>query len=187
VAIHGSHRELVERARAGDRDAFTAFAAMHLDRMYATASLMLHDRDLAEDAVQEALIRAWRDLPGLRDPDRAGAWLRRLLVRACYDEARRRRRGLPPAFIHSVDRAVTDEQSTTAERDVLDRAFRRLSVEHRAAIVLRHYLDLTVPDVADAMHIPLGTAKSRLHHAERALRAALAVDEREAVSHRGGA
>jgi RNA polymerase sigma-70 factor (ECF subfamily) len=185
--MHASHRELVERARAGDREAFTAFAAMHLDRMYATASLMLHDRDLAEDAVQEALIRAWRDLPALRDPDRAGGWLRRLLVRACYDEARRRRRGAQPPLIHSLDRAVADAQSATAERDVLDRAFRRLSVEHRAAIVLRHYLDLTVADVADAMHVPLGTAKSRLHHAERALRGALESDEREAVSHRGGA
>lgn len=185
--MNASHRELVQRARGGDRDAFTAFAAMHLDRMYATASLMLHDRDLAEDAVQEALIRAWRDLPDLRDPDRAGAWLRRLLVRACYDEARRRRRGMQPSSIRLLDEPVADEQSATAERDVLDRAFRRLSIEHRAAIVLRHYLDMTVPDVADAMRIPVGTAKSRLHHAERALRAALESDAREALSLRGGA
>ena len=185
--MNASQRDLVQRARAGDRDAFTAFAAMHLDRMYATASLMLHDRDLGEDAVQEALIRAWRDLPDLRDPDRAGAWLRRLLVRACYDEARRRRRGMQPFALRSLEEPVADEQSATAERDVLDRAFRRLSIEHRAAIVLRHYLDMTIPDVADAMRIPVGTAKSRLHHAERALRAALESDAREALSMHGGA
>ncbi len=181
-----SMRELVERARAGDRDAFTALGAMHIDQMYATAALMLHDRDMAEDAVQEALIRAWRDLPALRDVSRAGAWLRRLLVRACYDEARRRRRGVQPRLLHAVDEAVPDVQSTFADRDVLDRAFRRLSVEHRAAIVLRHYLDLTVADVADAMRVPLGTGKSRLHHAERALRAALEADARTAVAQGGG-
>jgi RNA polymerase sigma-70 factor (ECF subfamily) len=185
--MDASQREFVERARAGDRDAFTALAAAHLDRMYATASLMLRDRDLAEDAVQEALIRAWRDLPGLRDPDRIGAWLRRLLVRACYDEARRRRRGSPPALLHRLEPTVTDEQSSVVQRDILNRAFRRLSIEHRAALVLRHYLDLSVPDVADAMHVPLGTGKSRIHHAERALRAALEADEREAAGLGGGA
>jgi RNA polymerase sigma-70 factor (ECF subfamily) len=175
-------RQLVERARAGDRDAFTALAATHLDRMYATASLMLHDRDLAEDAVQEALIRAWRDLPGLRDPERIGGWLRRLLVRACYDEARRRRPRPIPSDIHVLDPALHDPQAATAERDNLDRGFRRLSIEHRAALVLRHYLDLSVPEVADAMRVPLGTAKSRLHHAERALRAALEAEERTAAA-----
>ena len=178
------NEQLVERARSGDRDAFTALAATHLDRLYATASLMLRDRDLAEDAVQEALIRAWRDLPALRDSARVGAWLRRLLVRACYDEARRRRRGSQPAPIHALP-GIPDATAATADRDVLERAFRRLSVEHRAAIVLRHYLDLTIPETAEAMHIPLGTAKSRLHHAERALRGALEADEREAVTRRG--
>jgi RNA polymerase sigma-70 factor (ECF subfamily) len=172
--------QLVKRARSGDRDAFTALAASHLDRMYATASLMLHDRDLAEDAVQEALIRAWRDLPTLRDSARVGAWLRRLLVRACYDEARRRRRGSQPVHLHALP-GIPDATAATADRDVLERAFRRLSVEHRAAIVLRHYLDLTVAETAEAMHVPLGTAKSRLHHAERALRGALEADEREAI------
>lgn len=184
--MESAERALVERARAGDREAFNALAAIHLDRMYATATLVLHDRGLAEDAVQEALIRAWRDLPALRDPTRVGAWLRRLLVRACYDEARRRRRSVSSTSLHALD-VAEDPSSTMLERDVLDRAFRRLTVEHRTSIVLRHFLDLTVPDIADAMRVPLGTAKSRLHHAERALRAALEADERLAADAGGNA
>jgi RNA polymerase sigma-70 factor (ECF subfamily) len=179
--MDASQRQLIERARAGDRDAFTAFAALHLDRMFATASLMLRDRDLAEDAVQEALIRAWRDLPRLRDIQRAAGWLTTLLVRACYDEARRRRRGSQRPMLIGGQEAQLDHQWITAERDVLERAFRRLSVDHRAALILRHYLDLSVADVAEAMQVPLGTGKSRLHHAERALRAVLESEERIAA------
>jgi RNA polymerase sigma-70 factor (ECF subfamily) len=181
-------RELVERAQGGDRDAFTALAAASLDRLFAVAVLMLRDRSAAEDAVQEALIRAWRDLPALRDATRVDAWLRRLVVHAAYDEARRGRRHRADLIVlpggdgggrpGGSEPAVDDATDQVAERDVLNRAFRRLSVEHRAAIVLRHYLALSVPDVADNLGIPLGTAKSRIHHAEQALRAALEADAR---------
>ena len=172
-------RELVERARRGDRDAFTAIAAASVDRLFAIASLMLRDRAAAEDAVQEALIRAWRDLPALRDPARLDAWLRRLLVRAAYDEARRgRRHRADLTLLPGLDPAVNDGTDLVADREVLNRAFRRLTVEHRAAIVLRHYVGLSVPEMADNLAVPLGTAKSRLHHAERALRAAVEADAR---------
>ena len=173
-------RELVERAQGGDRDAFTALAAASVDRLFAVAVLMLRDRSAAEDAVQEALIRAWRDLPALRDATRVDAWLRRLVVHAAYDEARRGRRHRADLIVlpGGSELSVDDATDQVAERDVLNRAFRRLSVEHRAAIVLRHYLALSVPDVADNLGIPLGTAKSRIHHAEQALRAALEADAR---------
>jgi RNA polymerase sigma-70 factor (ECF subfamily) len=171
--------ELVERARRGDRDAFTAIVAASVDRLFAIATLMLRDRAAAEDAVQEALIRAWRDLPALRDPARVDAWLRRLVVHAAYDEARRGRRHRPDlTLLPGLEPTVADRTDAVAERDVLNRAFRRLTVEHRAAIVLRHYLALSVPEVADNLGIPLGTAKSRIHHAEQALRAALEADAR---------
>ena len=85
-------RELVERARRGDHDAFAGLVDPALARLDAAARLILRDPELARDAVQEALIRAWRDLPGLRDPDRFDAWLHRLTVNACLDLARRRRR-----------------------------------------------------------------------------------------------
>ena len=162
---------------AGDREAFNALPAIHLDRLYATATLVLHDRALAEDAVQEALIRAWRDLPALRDPTRVAAWLRRLLIRACYDEARRQRRSVlvRPRCTRSTSPRIRRPRCSNATSWTAP--FDGSRVEHRTSIVLRHFLDLTVPDIADAMRVPLGTAKSRLHHAERALRAALEADE----------
>jgi RNA polymerase sigma-70 factor (ECF subfamily) len=168
-------RGLVEAARGGDRVAFEEIAAQQLDRCYATAVWILRDESAAQDAVQEAMIRAWRDLPRLRDSTRFDAWLRRLLVRACYDEARRagRHRRTQLAVSRSDDRVQADAADAIAQRDEIERVLALLSPAHRAAVVLRHALDLSVPEVADAMGVPLGTAKSRLHHAERALRLAI--------------
>src|SRR5918999_1335975 len=105
-------RDLVEPARDGDHEAFTSIVAMTVDRMYATAFLILHDRVRAEDAVQDAFLRAWRDLPRLRDADRFESWLRRILVNACYDLVRRQpptiRAGAQPHAVPSVD----DETAT---------------------------------------------------------------------------
>jgi RNA polymerase sigma-70 factor, ECF subfamily len=173
-------RELVERARQGDHDAFAALAAAAIDRMDATARLILNDPDLAKDAVQEALVRAWRDLPTLRDPDRFDPWLRRLLVRSCMDEGRRRQRFRIEVQMGSIAEPAARDESTASmiDRDQLDRGFRRLRPEARALIVLHLYLDLPVPEVAAALGIPLGTAKSRIHRALREMRAALDADTR---------
>lgn len=172
-------QELVERARRGDHDAFTALAGAAIFRLDAVARLILRDPDQAKDAVQETLVRAWRDLPTLRSPDRFDAWLHRLLVRACIDEARRLRRhrvDLELSNIHAP--AVADGVSVTHDRDQLSRGFSRLEPEARAVIVLHHYLDLPLPEVAVALGIPLGTAKSRLHRALGSMRAALDADAR---------
>ena len=96
-------RELVERAGGGDHDAFAVLATASATRLDAAARLILRDAELARDAVQNTLVRAWRDLPGLRDPDRFDAWLHRLLVNACLDEARRRRRRPIEVEILSTD------------------------------------------------------------------------------------
>ncbi len=165
---------LVAVAASGDRDAFAALASTRLDRLYATATLMLRDRSRAEDAVQEALVRAWRDLPALRDHDRFDAWLRRLLVRACYDEARRDRRHRGTVtLLPRHDKGVPDGSELLGERDEIDAALLRLSIDHRAIVVHHYYLGLTLPEIAAAFEIPLGTAKSRLHHARLALRDSL--------------
>src|SRR5262245_10686551 len=172
-------RTLVERAQRGDREAFTDLVSAALARLDAVARLVLRDPDLAKDAVQNGLLRAWRDLPTLRDPDRFDAWIRRLVVRCCLDEARHQRRHRVSATVIDVGASVVaDASSVVADQDQLERAFRRLSPEDRAALVLRHYLDLSVPDIAEAMRIPLGTAKSRLHRATENLRAALEADAR---------
>jgi RNA polymerase sigma-70 factor (ECF subfamily) len=172
-------RELVELARNGDRDAFAALAASVVDRLYATAVLILRDHSMADDATQETIVRAWRDLPSLREVDRFDAWLRRLLVNACHDEGRRERRRRPEMALLPVhEPSVGDSSESLADRDALERGFRRLSSDHRAAMVLHHYIGLSMPEVADATGVPLGTAKSRVHHATRALRAALEADAR---------
>jgi RNA polymerase sigma-70 factor (ECF subfamily) len=174
-------RELVVRARKGDHDAFTALAAAAIPRLDSTAWLILREPEQAKDAVQNALVRAWRDLPTLRDPDRFEPWLRRLLVRACIDEARRtRRHQADVAFIDMHQSAVAGPESTVVDRDELARGFVLLGPEERALIVLRFYLDLPLPEAAAALGIPLGTAKSRVHRGLRQLRAALDADSRAA-------
>jgi len=170
--------ELVRMAQAGNPSAFEDLVSRRIDRLYATASLILHDRTLGEDAVQEALVRAWRSLPGLRDPERFDAWLRRLLLHACIDLARSTRRHRGEASLPAVVVDRGDLESALAERDAVERAFATLTHHHRAAFVLRHYLGHTVAEVADALGIPLGTAKSRLHYAERAMAAAMEADAR---------
>ena len=172
-------QELVERARRGDHDAFAALAGAALFRLDAAARLILRDPDRAKDAVQETLVRAWRDLPTLRSPDRFDAWLHRLLVRACIDEARRLRRHRFDVELNPINAPATDDTtSSMADRDQLERGFSRLEPEARAIIVLHHYLDLPLPEVAIVLGIPLGTAKSRLHRALQAMRAALDADAR---------
>src|SRR6476661_8512961 len=127
-------RDLVVRARKGDHDAFAVLAGAAISRLGATAWLMLRDRDQAMDAVQNALVRAWRDLPTLRDPDRFDAWVHRLLVNACIDEIRRFRRfrfDLDITDLTNVP-SVGDGASAFADRDQLERGFRRLEPDERA-------------------------------------------------------
>src|SRR5262245_39960674 len=161
----------------GDREAFGLLVKSTSDRMYAIATRILRDADLAEDALQGSLITAWRELPRLRDPDRFEAWVRRLLVHACYAEARRRRRWAGNVRVLPVDGpAGADEMLSVADRDALDRAFRRLTVEQRAVFVLHHHLGLALVELADTLGIPAGTARSRLHYATRLLREAIEAD-----------
>ena len=173
------HRGLVERAQRGDAEAFDALARLVGDRCMAIACRILRDVDLAEDAVQAALITAWREIRSLRDPDRFEPWLHRILTNACYAEARRRRRWSEALrILPAPDAYGRDDFLTVNDRDQLERAFRRLTVEQRAVLVFRHYLGLPLSEVAIRLDIPLGTAKSRLHHATKALRASLDADAR---------
>lgn len=166
--------ELIARARRGDHEAFEDLVRPHYDRMYAVARRILRDPESAEDAVQDALVRAWRELRGLRDPDRFEAWLGRLLVNACHDYGRRARRRPIEVSILDVDRPdETDTATRLAERDELERAFMRLSFEQRAALVLTHYLGYPAATVAAICGVPTGTVYSRLHAGTKAMRAAL--------------
>lgn len=180
------HSDLVRRAQRGDGDAFVALVAAIGDRLHAVAQRILRDLDLAEDATQQALLAIWRDLPQLRDAENFDGWSYRILVRCCYAEGRRERRWAPNLRLLPTDQPVlADGSAAVADRDELERGFRRLSLEHRAVLVLHYYADLPLDRVAEALGIPPGTARSRMHHAMRGLRAALDADarppEREAM------
>ena len=165
---------LVQRAQAGDHDAFTELVAVDGGRCFAIAYRILRDVERAQDAVQQAFLLAWRELPRLRDPERYDVWLHRLLVNACYEESNRQRR-----WSANV-RALPDEgpggpdpMISVDDRDALDRAFRRLSAEHRAVVVLHHHVGLPLETIGEIVGVPVGTVKSRLHYATRNLRVAL--------------
>ena len=180
-------RDLVERARKGDHDAFAELAGAAISRLDTSAWLILRDPEQAKDAVQNTLVRAWRDLPTLRDPDLFDAWLHRMLVHACIDEARRLRRhrlDVELTTLHAP--AIAGIESAVVDRDQLERGFRRLGPEERAVLVLHHYLDLPLPQVASTLGIPLGTAKSRLYRGLREMRAALDADDRTGSEIREG-
>ena len=173
------HTDLVTRAQRGDREAFDELARTAGDTCMAIAFRILRDFDLADDAVQTALLTAWTEIRALRDANRFEPWLHRILTHACYAEARRRRRWnegirlLPSEPAHGLDNTLTVD-----DRDQLERAFRRLTVEQRAVLVYHHYLGLPLPQVADRIGIPVGTVKSRMYHAKRALQASLEADAR---------
>jgi RNA polymerase sigma-70 factor (ECF subfamily) len=171
-------RDLVERARHGDHDAFAVLVHEGIGRLYAIAGLLLGDRPAAEDAVQEALLKAWRDLPSLRDANRFEAWLRRLLVNACHDEGRRRRRRNETPLLGDGHVAPIDAFAGVVRRDELERAFRWLRTEDRAVVVLRYYLELPTAEAAASLGMREGTLKSKLHRALKALAAALAAEAR---------
>jgi RNA polymerase sigma-70 factor, ECF subfamily len=176
-------RDLVDAARNRDRAAYTALIRARGDRLYALAQRILRDVDRAQDALQEALVIAWRDLPGLRDPDRFDAWLHRLVVRACLTEAKRERRHVSILGVLPLDIPISgDDYRVVANRDQLERGFRRLPAEQRALLVLRHFEERDSAEIADILGIPIGTVGSRLHHAHRAMRAALDADGRVVAS-----
>ena len=171
--------ELVRQARQGDADAFDALARMVGDRCLAIAVRILREHHLAEDAVQAALVTAWTELRTLRDPARFEPWLHRILTNACYAEARRRTRWSGGVHaIRVVETSGPDDYLTVDDRDLLERAFRRLTVQQRSVLVYHHYLGLSLPEVAERTGLPIGTAKSRLFYATRALKASIEADTR---------
>ncbi len=171
-------RELVVQARSGDHAAFSSLAAAALARLFRTARLILRDDDLASDAVQEALLAAWLDIRGIRDPERFDAWLDRILIRSCYREAGRGRGRVVRLDVDAVDIGEPGGQHDVDDRDQLDRAFRRLTPEHRAVLVVHHYLGMRDAAAADLLGVPPGTFKSRLNRASAALRAVIEADQR---------
>ena len=175
-------RELVIAAQHGDQVAFVDLLRGRIDRLFAIARRIVRDVDRAEDALQDALVIAWRDLPDLRDPDRFDFWVQRVLANMCIEHARRDRRRYAKLQVLPMDGyTARDELSGVVDRDVVDRAFRRLSPDERAILVLRYYLGYEPTVIAEVLGAPAGTIRSRLHHAHRAMRAAIEADARAAA------
>jgi RNA polymerase sigma-70 factor (ECF subfamily) len=166
-------RDLVERARSGDQEAFADLVHQVSDTLLGVARRILRDPGLAEDVLQNALLTIWRKLPHLRDAEHFEAWAFRILVHACYADAPRNRRWASTIRVLPMELASdVDDIKSVSDRDELDRAFRRLPIDHRAVFVLHHHVGLPLVAVAETLGIPDGTARSRLHYATRALRAA---------------
>jgi RNA polymerase sigma-70 factor (ECF subfamily) len=180
-------RDLAVRAREGDHDAFNALAAASIGRLFAIATLILRDRDLAEDATQEALVNAWRDIRGLRQPDSIDAWLSRLVVRACYRQrSRDRRRNVTELHVvPEAEPSLASHELSIAQRDQIERGYARLDLDQRAVLVLHHHIGLPLAEVAEILAIPVGTAKSRLYRGLAAMRAAIDADDRDVLVGKG--
>jgi len=175
-------RDLIEAAQNRDREAYAELIESRLSRLFVLAQRILRDVDRAEDALQDALVIAWRDLPDLRDPDRFDAWLHRLVVRSCLTDAKRERQRVTNLRVLPMDvPTAIDDFLTVVDRDQLERGFRRLPPDQRVLLVLRHLEGRDLADIAEILGIPVGTAGSRLHHAHRAMRAALDADARGIV------
>jgi RNA polymerase sigma-70 factor (ECF subfamily) len=175
-------RDLVEAAQRGDQSAFVDLVKLRGGRYFAIAHRILRDVDRAEDALQDALVIAWRDLPSLRDPARFDAWIHRLLTNVCIAQAGRERRRIANLRVLPLDGAAApDDLLGVADRDQLERAFRRLVPDERAVLVLRYFVGYEPSEIADVLGVPAGTIRSRIHHAHRAMRAALDADARSAV------
>jgi RNA polymerase sigma-70 factor, ECF subfamily len=177
-------RDLVERAQRGDQEAFEGLVRMSANRLFAIAYRITRDHHRAEDAVQQTLVTIWDELPRLRDPDRFDAWTYRVVARNSVALAKREARSPGGGTIVQLlpDDAdasrAPDEIASVADRDQIERAFRRLKPDHRAVLTLHHVAGLSSPEIADVLGIPDGTAASRLHYATQALRAAIEADSR---------
>ena len=173
-----AHERLIEEAKKRDASSFEVLVRLHIDRLHGAARLILRDADAARDAVQDALVRAWLDLPSLRDSSRFEAWLQRLVVNSCLDQLRRDRRWTDRLRLLPPPAPVEPGTDSVADRDVIGSAFKRLSADHRIVLTLHFYLDLAPAEIAERLGIAPGTARSRLHYALEAFRAAVAADER---------
>ena len=174
-------RSLVEQAQRGDREAFQALAFAVSDRLFGVAHRVLRDFDAAGDALQGALVRIWRDLPSLRDPDRFEAWAYRALIHACHDQIRRTRRAAPVLHAMQPEPIGEDPAVAVLDREAVERAFRRLNADQRAVIVLQYYRDLSLGEIAELLGVPIGTVRSRAHYAKQVMRAAIEADSRPAI------
>lgn len=170
-----SHQEefaLLARAAEGDHDAFTRVMKTHEDRIFAVCMRMLADREAALDVTQETFITAFRKAHQFKGNSAVGTWLYRIAVNNCYDHLRRNKRkpadSLPEHF-DQADPFATEEVEASAHRKEIEEALASLPKEYRAAVILADMEGMSLPEVAQALGVPVGTVKSRLFRGRRML------------------
>jgi RNA polymerase sigma-70 factor (ECF subfamily) len=181
-----SDASLLARAAAGEVDAFDALIRPRLDRLFRMAVAILRSEADARDAVQEASVHAWRELPRLRDRGRFDAWLSQILVNGCRSILRRERRvrvreidvAAMPADEADPALAVANDAESIAEVEAIRRAFDRLDPATRSLLVLHYVEGRPLAEIAAAMAAPVGTIKWRMSNARHALDRALEVERR---------
>ena len=174
-------RDVVVGAQHGDLAAFETLTLAHHSRLYRVALGILRDPHLAEDATQQAFLDIWRRFDRLSDPGKFEGWSYRLLVHACYAEAKRKPTWAPGFDMQASDQPLAgDAFGVIVDRDQLERGFERLPVDQRAVVVLHYLLDMKLEQVAEALGVRQGTVHSRLNRAMKSLRAALEADSRPA-------
>lgn len=167
-----------EGAMAGASADYVRFARSHLDSAYRLAGYLLGDATEAEDAVQDALVKAWRSWFELRDPAAFGPWFDRIVVNVCRDRMRRHRTLRMVDLEAAGEVESSDVFGSMVEGDEVAAAVARLAPDQRIVIALRYWRDLTLEQAAETLGLPLGTVKSRLHYALRALRSELEREHR---------
>jgi RNA polymerase sigma-70 factor (ECF subfamily) len=185
-AIRKAETALVERARRGDHDAFATLVDRRLAATYRTAIAILGNEADARDATQEIFLRAWRNLPELREADRFDAWFGRIVVNSCRTAIRGRRRrivreisvGSLPGEGEQLPSAAHAHDDRTADVEVIQRALDRLSAADRSLLALHHLEHLSLGDIGERLGVPAKTVKSRLFSARRSLERALTVERR---------
>lgn len=186
LARERSEAGLVERARAGDHDAFAELLDARLNATFRTAMAILGDEAEARDATQAVFVRAWTRLPQLRDPELFSAWFGRIVVNTARSALRgRRRRTVREIHVGSLPiddgRFATSgpgHETRAADLDRLERAFERLSPDERTVLWLHHYEDLSLVEIGARIGVPSQRVKSRLFTARRALERALELEDR---------
>lgn len=178
MRISDTERELVAAAQRGDQDAFAGLVAMHQRKAYAIARAIVYVHEDAEDAVQEAFLRAYQALGRFRPSEPFGAWLSRIVANAALDITRRKKTRKADELSEYMPDRFSDPAESEELKRRLSSALRELGDRPRSVIVLHDVEGYTHVEIAKMLEIPEGTARSDLHHARRQLRTILA-DMRE--------
>lgn len=158
-------RQWVARCREGDEMALTCLISRHRARLVRTATNLLRDRHEAEDVAQESFLKGFREIGKLREDRAFSGYLYRICVRLCMDRLR-----LKKPELTEFDKVQPHSGGFVENKVVVEKLLAQLPAELRTTLVLREMEQLSYEEVAEVMHVPIGTVRSRLHTARERFR-----------------